>query len=152
MNPLRTPRTEQADAGGKIGGERRSDRRYDLTLNVRWKLIRRRRVLDSGTGKTVDVSSGGLLFETDRNLPSGLNIELSIAWPVLLHNVAPLQLVVAGRVVRTAGQRVGVRMTQHEFRTVGVPIEHRAEVTMLPGKSSSLSARAGDDTSFGKIH
>jgi len=37
------------------------------------------------------------MFETDRELPSGLNIELSIAWPVLLHNVAPLQLVVAGR-------------------------------------------------------
>ena len=55
----------------KIGGERRTDRRYDINLNVRWKLIRRRRVLDSGTGKTLDVSSGGLLIETDRELPSG---------------------------------------------------------------------------------
>ena len=147
MNPLRTPRAEQAAADDKIGGERRSDRRYDLALNVRWKLIRRRRVLDSGTGKTVDVSSGGLLFETDRQLPSGLNIELSIAWPVLLHNVAPLQLVVAGRVVRTTGQRVGVRMTQHEFRTVGMPVEHRGEVAVLPRKSSMTAGANGQSPS-----
>ena len=147
MNPLRKTQTEEAEAGDKIGGERRSDRRYDLTLNVHWKLIRRRRVLDTGTGKTVDVSSGGLLFETDRQLPAGMNIELSISWPVLLHNVAPLQLVVAGRVVRTTGQRVGVRMTQHEFRTVGIPLEHRAEVTVLARKAAGTKT----DSSFGRI-
>lgn len=140
MNPIRTGQSEKNEAE-KIGGERRSDRRYDINLNVRWKLIRRRRVLDSGTGKTVDVSSGGLLIETDRELPSGLNIELSIAWPVLLHNVAPLQLVVAGRVVRTTGQRVGVRMVQHEFRTVSMPAERRAELQMMarPGMGASAS-------------
>lgn len=138
MNPLRKTQTEEAEAGDKIGGERRSDRRYDLNLNVHWKLIRRRRVLETGTGQTVDVSSGGLLFETDRQLPPGMNIELSISWPVLLHNVAPLQLVVAGRVVRTIGQRVGVRMTQHEFRTVGMPVEHRAKLAMISGASRPM--------------
>src|SRR5437870_3789431 len=89
-------------AAEKIGGERRGDRRYDLSLNVRWKLIRRRRVLEMGAGITIDLSSGGILLETDRQLPIGLNVELSISWPVLLHNVAPLQLVVVGRVVRAA--------------------------------------------------
>jgi len=131
MNSLRTGQTERNESE-KIGGERRTDRRYDLSLNVRWKLIRRRRVLDSGTGITIDVSSGGLLLETDRELPSGLNIELSISWPVLLHNVAPLQLVVAGRVVRTTGQRIGIRMTQHEFRTLSIPAERRGEMAMVP--------------------
>src|SRR5215472_4425228 len=105
MNPIRTGQSEKNEAE-KIGGERRSDRRYDINLTVRWKLIRRRRVLDSGTGKTIDLSSGGLLIETDRELPSGMNIELSISWPVLLHDAAPLQLVVAGRVVRAVGQRI----------------------------------------------
>lgn len=138
MNPLRKTQTEEAEAGDKIGGERRSDRRYDLNLNVHWKLIRRRRVLETGTGQTVDVSSGGLLFETDRQLPPGMNIELSISWPVLLHNMAPLQLVVAGRVVRTVGQRVGVRMTQHEFRTVGIPLEQRAKFAMISSGSRPM--------------
>ncbi len=147
MNPLRTGQTERNE-GDKIGGERRSDRRYDISLDVRWKLIRRRRVLDSGTGITIDVSSGGLLLETDRELPSGLNIELSISWPVLLHNVAPLQLVVAGRVVRTAGQRIGIRMTQHEFRTLSIPAERRHDLAMM-ARNGSLSAGMSHN---GKAH
>jgi hypothetical protein len=101
----------------KIAGDRRSDRRYDIARELRWKVIRRRRVLDAGTGTTLDLSSGGILFETDRQLPTGLNVELSISWPVLLHNVAPLQLVVTGRIVRAAGRRTAIRMMQHEFRT-----------------------------------
>jgi len=149
MNPLRTGQTERNEAE-TIGGERRADRRYDINLTVRWKLIRRRRVLDSGTGKTVDLSSGGLLIETDRELPSGLNIELSIAWPVLLHNVAPLQLVVAGRVVRAAGQRVGVRMVQHEFRTVSMPAERRAEISLI-ARNGGMAANGGMSSS-GKNH
>ena len=148
MNPLRTGQTEP-NPTDQIGGERRSDRRYDIALNVRWKLIRRRRVLDSGTGKTIDVSSGGLLLETDRELPSGLNIELSISWPVLLHNVAPLQLVVAGRVVRTTGQRIGIRMTQHEFRTMSIPAERRNELAVVP-RNGVMSANGM--SSDGKAH
>src|SRR6266481_9117728 len=86
-----------------IAGDRRTDRRYDITLELRWKLIRRRRVLDTGTGTTADLSSGGLQFDAGRHLPEGLNVEVSINWPVLLHNVAPLQLIVIGRIVRARG-------------------------------------------------
>ena len=108
-----------------IGGERRQDRRYQLQLELRWKLIRRRRVLDVGTGQTIDVSSGGILFDAGRHLPEGLNVELSISWPVLLHNVAPLQLIAAGKIVRGDGRRVAIQTVQHEFRTVGGPVEAR---------------------------
>ena len=138
MNPLMTPVTSPTERSHWIGLERRSDRRYELALTVRWRLIRRRRVLDSGTGTTVDLSSGGLLLETDRELSTGLMIELSIAWPVLLHNVAPLQLVVAGRVVRVQGRRVAVRMVQHEFRTAGVSLARRSGPELMP--RSPLSA------------
>lgn len=113
----------------KIAGDRRSDRRYDIALDLRWKVIRRRRVLDAGTGTTLDLSSGGILFETDRQLPTGLNVELSISWPVLLHNVAPLQLVVTGRIVRAAGRRTAIRMMQHEFRTAKHPTDRPAVST-----------------------
>lgn len=108
-----------------IGGERRSDRRYNLRLDLRWKLIRRRRILETGQGFTIDFSSGGVLFETERALPVGLNMELSISWPVLLHNVSQLQLVVAGRVVRSQGRHTAICMTQHEFRTLAQPVERR---------------------------
>lgn len=109
-----------------IGGDRREDRRYELHLDLKWKLIRRRRVLETGTGYTVDVSSGGFLFDAGRHLPEDLNVELSIAWPVLLHDVAPIQLVATGKIVRASGCRVAVRTVQHEFRTVGLSAERFA--------------------------
>ena len=114
----------ESKATESIAGDRRSDRRYPILLDLRWKLIRRRKVLDSGTGRTLDLSRGGIRFESSRPLPAGLNVELSVAWPVLLHNVAPMQLVVEGRIVRSEGGRIAVRMTQHEFRTLGVSASH----------------------------
>src|SRR4051812_11611824 len=126
MRPRRTRANmgrekQNLEAVDAIAGDRRQDRRYGGHLDVKWKLIRRRRVLETGSGKTVDLSSGGLLFDPGRHLPEGLNVEISITWPVLLHNVAPLQLVVSGRIVRSNGRSVAVRTVQHEFRTIGVP-------------------------------
>ena len=138
-----------AAQGDAIGGDRRQDRRYHLQLELKWKLIRRRRVLDTGTGQTVDVSSGGILFDAGRHLPEGLNVELSIAWPVLLHNVAPMQLVAAGKIVRGDGHRVAIRTAQHEFRTVGIPSEHR---NVLAGATHNPAMRTGATmfAAFGK--
>jgi hypothetical protein len=118
--------------GDQIAGDRRQDRRYSLQLECKWKLIRRRKVLDTGTGHTVDVSSGGLLFDGGRHLPEGLNVEISIAWPVLLHNVAPMQLVATGKIVRSSARHVAIQTVTHEFRTVGVPADQR----QAPAKGS----------------
>ena len=99
-------------------GDRRSWRRYPVALAIRWKLLLGKSMLESGTGTTQDLSSHGMLFQTDREIRPGLGIEISIAWPVLLHNVARLQLLMVGEVVRAAGGRVAVRIRHHEFRTV----------------------------------
>ena len=127
------------DGTDTIGGDRRDDRRYHLQLEVKWKLIRRRRVLDSGVGQTIDMSSGGILFDAGRRLPEGLNVELSIAWPVLLHNLVPMQLIASGRIVRTDGRHVAIQTNQHEFRTVGVASEHR-DLLSSPGRTPALLA------------
>jgi hypothetical protein len=129
-----------------INGDRRQNRRYHLQLELRWKLVRRRRVLDTGTGYTIDVSSGGVLFDAGRHLPEGLNAELSICWPVLLHNVAPLQLVASGKIVRSIGNRVAIQTVQHDFRTMGVPDGHRnlpaASTRAKPPRAASFAAFA----------
>src|ERR1035437_433757 len=132
-----------------IGGERRQNRRYHLQLELRWKLIRRRRVLDTGTGQIVNVSSGGILFDAGRRLPEGLSVELSISWPVLLHNVAPMQLVATGKIVRGDGRRVAIQTVQHDFRTVGIPSEHR---NVLAGATHNPAMRTGATmfAAFGK--
>ncbi len=100
-----------------IGGERRRDKRYGMQLQLRWKLVRRRRLIDAGTGCTINMSSGGIRFEAGREMPSGLNVELAIAWPVLLLNVAPMQLVITGRILRSGDGWAAIRTVTHEFRT-----------------------------------
>ena len=125
-----------------ISGDRRQDRRYQLQLDLKWKLIRRRRVLDTGTGQTVDLSSGGVLFDAGRHLPEGLNVELSLTWPVLLHNVAPMQLVVTGRIKRCNGRFVAIQTTQHEFRTAGGSSDQRNVIVAPTRTPAVLSSRA----------
>jgi PilZ domain len=131
-----------AGEGESISGDRRQDRRYGLQLDLKWKLIRRRRVLDSGTGYTVDLSSGGILFDAGRHLPEGLNVELSVTWPVLLHNVAPMQLVVYGRIKRCNGRMIAVQTNQHEFRTSGGSADTRGPGTSPARTPAVLSSRA----------
>ena len=130
MNPL-TPWEEAQSRTDAIAGDRRHARRYEIELELRWKLIRRRKVLESGVGRTVDLSSGGILFDAGRDLPVGLSVELSVSWPVLLHNVAPLQLVVSGRVVRREGRHTALRIAQHEFRTMSSATERRQPQSQL---------------------
>jgi hypothetical protein len=124
MNPIASW-SEADNRTDAIAGDRRHDRRYDIGLELRWKLIHRRKVLETGVGRTIDLSSGGILFDAGRDLPVGLNVELSVSWPVLLHNVAPLQLVVLGRIVRLEGQHVALRITQYEFRTMASAPDRR---------------------------
>jgi hypothetical protein len=91
-------------------------------------------------GATIDLSSGGIFFEAGRPLPVGLSVELSISWPALLHNVAPMQLAVSGRIVRTNGTRAAIAMNQHEFRTAGGSNEGRQ---VGPGPSTPIRRTAG---------
>src|SRR5215475_3867719 len=143
-------RTEEEIEQVGIAGDRRYDKRYQLQLELRWKLIRRRKIQDIGAGRTIDLSSGGIFFEAHRPLPVGLNVELSISWPILLHNSSPLQLLVSGKIVRVAGTRVGIRMTQHEFHTAGLPLGEREGApskSRTPGPLLSRTPLAA----FGKL-
>ena len=142
---------QESHASERIAGDRRFDRRYPILLVLRWKLIRRKRVLDTGTGCTIDLSSGGILFECGRQLPHGLNVELAIAWPVLLHNVAPMQLVAQGRIVRSEHGRTAIRLIQHEFRTVGLPTNHRGVLSHGAHPNPPFAAHANGAAGLGKI-
>jgi hypothetical protein len=101
-----------------------------LRLELRWKAIQRRQVTESGVGRTLDLSSGGVRFAagSDLDLPTGSHVALSIVWPALLHNVAPMLLAVQGKVVRSDRGWAAVRILQHEFRIQGIPREPRDAV------------------------
>ena len=101
-----------------IHGDRRSDRRYDLELDLRYT-YQSRGVTYLGSGRSRDLSGGGMLFTTDAPPPDGQDIELRVAWPFLLQNVCPLELVIRGKVLRTNERGTVVRMRDYEFRTCG---------------------------------
>jgi c-di-GMP-binding flagellar brake protein YcgR len=128
----------QSNAADQISGDRRSDKRYDIQLDLRWKLIRRKRVLETGIGRTVDLSSGGIMFDAGRPLPAGLNVELSVSWPAMLHNTAAMQLVITGKIVRSDRQYVAVESTQHEFRTVATVSDRSQAMAVAPGGSRGV--------------
>jgi hypothetical protein len=118
MTPLEA--TFVSSAGHPLARERRASRRYEIPLRLRWKVLRRKRLLETGTGTTVNLSSTGILFETDTKLPIDGAVELSIAWPILLDGSLPMQLTVAGRITRITGHKVAIAINQYEFRTAGV--------------------------------
>jgi hypothetical protein len=115
--PCARPRRPKSPAPEPIVPDRRSNRRYEIALDLRWRLTYRNRLIDTGFGRTVDLSSRGALFKTDRELPVGLRISLSVEWPVLLNDATRLQLIVEGEIVRSARTWAAIRAERHEFRT-----------------------------------
>jgi len=99
--------------------DQRVNRRYPIALEVEYKLLRKGRVERLGMGRSLNVSSGGVLFEANEPLPAGGSIEVMMHWPFLLEGVCPLKLVIYGSVVRSDSKGVAVRSKHHEFRTAG---------------------------------
>jgi hypothetical protein len=115
-----TPR--HSALSGAHRNDQRLNGRYPITLELQYKLLNKGRVEHLGIGKTLNISSGGVLFETDERLPSGGPIELSMSWPFLLEGVCNLKLVMRGRIVRydANSKVIAVKAEYHEFRTAGV--------------------------------
>jgi len=101
-----------------IHGDRRGDRRYRYEMELEFSYR-----VDGGThfgsGLTVDLSRGGVRFSTDDPPPDGVEMELRIAWPYLLQNVCPLELVVRGTATGTSERGTVLEMDHYEFRTCG---------------------------------
>jgi PilZ domain len=106
--------------------ERRNKMRFPMNREVRYKLLEDERIMAVGLGTTTDMSSGGVAFHSDVDLPMGSYIELSISWPVLLDNTCPMRLIVFGRVLRGSGTKV-CSVEKWEFRT-----QSRQVATSMP--------------------
>jgi hypothetical protein len=124
--------------------ERRKDRRYQIEVELEYRLVRRGKVVSTGRGHTVNVSTGGLLFESEHALPAGMEIELAIAWPARIDNVAALKLWVTGRTVRAQGNLTAAKIIHHHFRTAGT---RKSLAAANPTMSRRLKKSAGDQGS-----
>jgi hypothetical protein len=101
--------------------ERRLRFRYSLDLSVRFR-SRPGMSLFSGTGRVVNVSSGGALVASELigsrdEISMGERVEMSIEWPPLLDGRIPLQLFAVGRVLRRGASDFAVAFERYQFRT-----------------------------------
>ena len=110
---------------GKSGQlDRRNSDRFPIEREVKYRVLSKRSGEESGDGKTVNISSSGILFTTDHMLLPGRRLELSISWPAQLNNKCALRLVARGRIVRYEEGRAAFMIQQYEFRTqsLGAPL------------------------------
>ena len=101
----------------KASEDRRTGRRYALSLPLTFKGFRRRMLILCGTGNLLDISSRGAAFTNEYSLALGTSVELSITWPALLRGVTHMKLVISGTVVRSCGEVTALEIAWHEFRT-----------------------------------
>jgi len=100
-----------------LAQERRSKARFPLRLTVRYRIVSGGPAL-IGVGRTVNMSSGGLLIASEETeVPTGARLQLTVDWPFLLHGITPLQLIVACRVTRCEPEEFAVKLDQYLFRT-----------------------------------
>jgi len=99
--------------------ERRIKRRFHIEQEVKYKMLYGQRIAETGAGKTVNISSGGVWFTTENTLTPGMPVELSMNWPVLLNDSCPMKLMIYGCVIRTNDRGAAVAIERYEFRTQG---------------------------------
>ncbi|HWZ30559.1 MAG TPA: PilZ domain-containing protein [Bryobacteraceae bacterium] len=97
--------------------DRRSSERMSIERDVQYRSLSRGQVDAEAQGKTLNISSSGILFTTQHLLSPGRRVEIAIDWPAELDNKCALRLIARGRVVRFDGDRAAIEILQHEFRT-----------------------------------
>ena len=95
--------------------DRRRAGRYTIERDLTWKWQAKRTRQVPEHGRTVNISSGGVLFTTGFTLPLGKLVEVGINWPVMPETEAGLQLTARGRVVRSDAGCTAVEFRQREF-------------------------------------
>ena len=105
----------------RIENDRRHSDRFPIEREVRYKVLSKRSGEETGEGKTLNMSSAGVLFTANQTLVPGKRMELSITWPAQLNNKCALRLVARGRVVRSLNGMAALEIQQYEFRTSALP-------------------------------
>jgi hypothetical protein len=109
--------------------DRRGSERFSIAREVHFRVIKKRSGKEAfGYGKTVNMSSSGVMFTTGQILPSRCRLELDVDWPAKLDNKCALKFVAEGHVVRSEAGFAVLEIQRYELRTkrsgstsVGIP-------------------------------
>lgn len=105
----------------KTSNDRRSADRFPIERELRYRVLSKKNGEETGIGKTVNISSNGVLFATERMLLPGRRLEIAINWPAQLNDRCALKLVARGKIVRFEQGRAAMEIQQYEFRTQSLP-------------------------------
>jgi hypothetical protein len=99
-----------------FSNDRRSKHRFEMRQELRYKVLQRDRIVATGVGQTLNISSRGVAVEAP-GLKAGSLVELAINWPVLLDETCRMRLIIFGRVVRADKNVTACTIDKYEFRT-----------------------------------
>ena len=105
------------DCENDFDTERRSTDRFPIESALRYKLMEGKAIQLAGQGRTLNMSSGGILFTADARLTAGYRVELSVDWPAQLNETCGLKLVALGKIVRTDAETAAIHIEKYDFRT-----------------------------------
>ena len=94
---------------------RRTAQRFNLRLNLRYRLSEKGVEHRWSAGTTRDLSREGLGIKPRRPLPVGSHIEIRIDWPARYESVHPVELQITGFVIRSENNRAAIRISSHRF-------------------------------------
>lgn len=97
--------------------ERRAKARYPIELAVSYQTVDRGLGV-AGSGRSLNMSSGGLLVSCQAQLALGMLLKVTLEWPSLLDGTTPLQLVTVGRVARFDESTFAMTFENYQFRTM----------------------------------
>jgi PilZ domain len=99
--------------------ERRKSHRFPVHQALQYRVVKPSTEKVTGVGQILDMSGSGILFSTQGQLRLGRTLEVTMTWPARLDGICRLKFVASGRVVRSEGQLVAMRIQRYEFHTRG---------------------------------
>ena len=130
--------------------ERRSAFRYPIALNASYKPSKKKSI-DGGEGKTVNMSSRGLWIASEQKVKLGARLEVILEWPARLDGAIELVLVAIGRVVRTRESGFALELARYEFRTSKRKVKSVALLGQLAETAMSSSVPSGAATATARF-
>lgn len=131
----------------------RSSRRFPISMSLEYQLNSSHKASAKGWGRgmTINLSSSGVLFESQQVLPVGRRLNLFLDWPVRRDYQVDMVLFILGRIVHRSGTSVGVEILKYEFRAGSVgrnpdtplhsPVTHLESLNLPDGADAPKKRR-----------
>ena len=114
-----------------------SDRWYPIEAELNYCIIHGRKVR-RGRGTSLAMSSSGVVFKAKDTVPTGLNIEVWLDWPVCLDNAIARSLYIHGKTLRSEDGQANIRIVGYHFCTSNSKGQNRSVVSAKAPASSAV--------------